>query len=93
MDRDPEALDVVQLCAAAADVFANGFFMAHADKLRPLVAVVAEKYRASVAWPRELDGLRFSGNDMVLMVASIQGGRDLVEMVGRQLWPLVRSTQ
>lgn len=93
VDQDTASPDVVGLCVQAAALFGNPFWLAYAPQLSPLVAVIAEKYRQSVIHPAPLDALRFAGNDMVLMVASIRGGPSLVKLVSAKLWPIVLETQ
>lgn len=92
VDGEVGGKEVIGLCADAAVLFASPFFWEHREALGPMVTVISQKYRVSVEEPR-LDGLRFAGNDMVLLVASIKGGRRLVEMVSALLWPLVIETQ
>lgn len=84
---------VIDVCADAAVLFTNPFFVEQASRLLPVVAVVAEKYRTSLLDAPELDFLRFAGNDMVLSVAAICGGRALVRQVSDRLWPVVIQTQ
>lgn len=85
---------VVDLCGAAIPLFSCGFYRRHAEALGPALAVVAAKYRASLDASRPLvDVLRLAGNDVVLTVAYLRGGQDLVANVGRLLWPIVAETQ
>lgn len=84
---------VIDVCADAAVLFTNPFFVEQAAILLPVVAVAAEKFRTSVEEGPELDFLRFAGNDMVLTVAAICGGRSLVRQVSDRLWPVVIKTQ
>lgn len=86
--------EVIDLCADGVVLFSAAFYRQHGDALAPLIATVAEKYRASLEAPRILaDALRISGNDVVLAVAYITGGRPLVRQVSDALWPIVVSTQ
>jgi hypothetical protein len=93
IDEARPQIEVVGVCQAAAEVFASPYFQRRSEVLVPVVMSVAEKYRMSVLYAKSLDGLRFSGNDMVLVVAAMQGGIALVRSVSDRLWPAVIRTQ
>jgi hypothetical protein len=88
------ALEVVDLCADGVVLCSSGFFRRHAEALGPALSVTAEKYRASLSATGSLnDVLRLAGNDVVLLVAYLTGGRDLVRRVSESLWPIVQQSQ
>lgn len=90
--HDPS--EVVDLCADGCVLFSSAWYGRHARALGPLVAIVAEQYRSSLGASGVLgDALRIAGNQVVLAVAYLQGGRPLLRVVSDQLWPLVRATQ
>lgn len=86
---------VVDLCADAVVLCASPFWLQHSNALGPIMATVAEKYRASLQAGRTAlsDALRIAGNDLVLAVAYIRGGRPLAAAVSNRLWPIVERTQ
>lgn len=93
-EPDHPASEIIDLCAEGVVLFSSGFYRRHAEALAPLIAAVAEKYRASLSARGTLgDALRIAGNDVVLAVAYLTGGRPLVRQVSDALWPLVQSTQ
>lgn len=93
-EQNQHAAGVVDLCRDAVVLCCSGFFRRHAATLGPLLAVVAEKYHASLsATGRLADVLRLAGNDVVLAVAYIRGGTELVRQVSEALWPIVHRTQ
>lgn len=88
------AAQAVDLCAAAVPLFSCGFYRRHAEALGPVLAVCASKYRSSLDAGQPLaDVLRVAGNDVVLTVAYLRGGQDLVARVAKLLWPIVVETQ
>jgi hypothetical protein len=88
------AAEAVDLCADAVVLFSGRFYREHAEALGPLLGVTAEKYRASLtAVGRLADVLRLGGNDVVLMVAYLRGGRGLMRKVADELWPIVQHSQ
>ena len=95
VDESRPPAEVVDLCAQGAVLFSAEFYRVHAEALGPLVAVIAEEYRSSLAEANERlrDALRIAGNHMVLAVAYICGGGPLVRAVSQKLWPIVVATQ
>lgn len=93
-EPDRPRSNVIDLCADGVVLCSSGFYRQHADALAPLISAVAEKYRASLSAPQILaDALRIAGNDVVLAIAYITGGRPLVRQVSDALWPIVQATQ
>lgn len=93
-EPDRPRSDVIDLCGDAVVLFSSAFYRAHAEALAPMIAAVAEKYRTSLtAWPQLADALRIAGNDVILGVAYITGGRPAVRRVSEALWPIVEATQ
>lgn len=89
------ASEVVDLCADGVLLCSSGFYRRHAEALGPALATVAEQYLAS---NRALgtvlaDALRIAGNQVVLLVAYLTGGRPLLRAVSDRLWPIVQATQ
>lgn len=87
---------LVDHCADGIVLCSSAFFRRHAETLGPLIASVFEQYRQSELGghhPVLREALRLSGNQVVLAVAYIMGGRSLVESVGKELWPIVTRTQ
>lgn len=95
VDENRPQAEIVEICAAGAVLFSSSFYRLHAEALGPLVAVIAEEYRASLTTghSRLRDALRVAGNHMVLAVAYICGGGALIHQVSQQLWPIVVATQ
>lgn len=93
-ETDRPRTEVIDLCADGVVLFSAAFYRQHGDALAPMIAAVAEKYRASLTASKVLaDCLRIAGNDVVLAVAYITGGRPLVRQVSEALWPIVQATQ
>lgn len=95
VDEKHEAAEVVDLCADAVVLCASRFFASHSEALAPAIASVAEQYRASLELkaPKLVDALRIAGNQVVLLVAYLRGGRPLMREVSKRLWPIVELTQ
>lgn len=88
------APEVADLCAEGVVLCTTEFFRQHAEALGPLIAVCAEKWKASLESAGVLaDVLRLGGNDLVLATAYICGGRGLMREVSKELWPIVHKTQ
>jgi hypothetical protein len=88
------APEVVDLCTQGIVLCSSGFYRRHAECLGPVLATVAEKYHASLTATGTLAHvLRLAGNDVVLMVAYLTGGRALQRKVSEALWPIVHNTQ
>jgi hypothetical protein len=88
------APEVADLCADGVVLCTTEFFRQHAEALGPLIACVAEKWKASLEATGTLaDVLRLGGNDVVLATAYITGGRALLREVSKELWPIVHNTQ
>ena len=86
--------EIVDHCADGIVLTGCRFFRAHADTLAPLIVVVAEEWRQSLASQGTmLDVLRLSGNHVVLAVAYLTGGRQRVREVSERLWPIVEERQ
>lgn len=97
MDEGPPPRDqVFDLAADAVPLFSGAWYSRHAGTLGPVLAVVADQYRAShdLDLPITLrEGLRLAGNQVVLAVAYLCGGRPLVRQVADRLWPWVVRSQ
>ncbi len=95
VDEDHARPEVVDLCADGVVLCASPFFAQYSEALAPAVASVAEQYRASleVKEPKLVDALRIAGNQVVLLVAYLRGGRPLQRQVSKRLWPIVAATQ
>lgn len=88
------ASDVVDLCAAGVVLTSSRFYQRHAEALGPIIAIVAEQYHASLTLTGSMeDALRIAGNQVVLAVAYLQGGAELLRTVSNLLWPIVQKTQ
>lgn len=87
--------EVVDLCAQGVVLCSSGFYGRHAGALGPAIAVIAQKYRASLDEQGGglRDALRIAGNDMTLLVAYLRGGAALVRQVSDALWPIVERDQ
>jgi len=85
----------IKLLIHANVLYSANFYNRHARELELVVATITSAYADSVKWEGEKcdwkrqwsDTLRFAGSEMVLAVASICGGFELV----RELSPLLRE--
>lgn len=88
------ATEVVDLCADAFVLMGTEFYRRHYEAISPVVAMVASQYKHSLQSTGKLhDCLRIAGNQMVLLVAYLCGGRHLQDEVAKALWPIVEETQ
>jgi hypothetical protein len=88
--------EVIGLCANLIMVTTHEFYQQHAYSLGPLLGVVAAQYEASLNLDLPItlrEGLRLAGNQVILMVALLTGGPELVEEVNAKLWPVVVQSQ
>ncbi len=94
-EPDHGAIEVVDLCADGVVLCSGAFYRRHAEALGPVMATIAEQYKASnrAMTTKLADALRIAGNQMILLVAYITGGRPLVAAVSDRLWPIVEATQ
>lgn len=89
-----ESAEVVDLCSQGVVLCSSGFYRRHAEALGPVLAIVASQYHASLsAKGRLCDVLRLAGNQVVLTVAYLRGGSQLLARVSEALWPIVAATQ
>jgi len=93
-EEDHARLELIDLCADAVVLCSCGFYARHANVLGPILASVAEQYRMSATVSGTLaDVLRVAGNQVVLAVAYLRGGRPLLRAVSERLWKFVKETQ
>lgn len=92
-ETDPHKL--LSILADANILYSLPFYTAHAHQLWPVVAGITNAFADSIAWSKDrekwksdwADILRFSGNEIVLAVALIEGGFELM----RQISPVVKE--
>jgi hypothetical protein len=84
---------LLELLIKANLLYTMPFYQQHAIRLLPVVTVLTNNYADSIAWEHEVESwksqwsdiMRFSANDMVVAVASICGGQDLMREVSPML--------
>lgn len=88
--------EVIGLSVNLIMLTTHEFYQQHAYTLGPLLGVVGAQYEASLNLDLPItlrDGLRLAGNQVLLAVALLTGGPEVLGEVNNKLWPVVVQSQ